>query len=106
MPTTVALASVAFVVGAMCGLNGPAVITAYQQAAPPARIGIAMAMIALSAVGTAPISIAFFSAISLLIGVPATWVLCGVAALAGPFAAVRALRRPAPVESREVAVAV
>lgn len=111
MPTTATLAAVACVVGAMCGLNGPAVITAYQQAAPPERMGVAMATIALSAVGTAPVSIAFFSAVSLLIGVQATWVLCGVAALAGPFAARQALRRPAsvpapvPAERREVVAA-
>lgn len=93
MPSVVALASVALVVGAMCGLNSPAVVTAYQQASPPARMGTAMATLALSAVGTAPVSIAAFSALSFLIGVETTWVLCGLIALAGPFAAMRALRR-------------
>ncbi|WP_432828442.1 MFS transporter [Dactylosporangium sp. CA-092794] len=93
MPSVVSLAAVALLVGAMAGLNGPAVVTAYQQAAPRTSMGAAMATLALSAVGTGPVSIAAFSALSLLIGTPATWVLCGVIALAGPVAAARALRR-------------
>jgi MFS transporter, DHA3 family, macrolide efflux protein len=105
MPSVVALAAVALAVGAMCGLNGPAVVTAYQQAAPRASMGAAMATLALSAVGTAPVSIAAFSALNLLIGLPATWVLCGVIAFAGPFAAARALhRREEPVTARREVV--
>lgn len=96
VPTVTALLVVSFLVGTMCGLNGPAIVTAYQQAAPPARMGAAMSTLALSAVGTGPVSIACFSSLAVVLGVRGSWLVCGVVAFVGPLAAMRALRaRPA-----------
>jgi len=94
MPSVAALAVTGFAVGLMCGLNGPAIVTAYQQAAPRDQLGVAMSMLSLAGVGTGPVSVALFGALALLCGLQATWLLCGLVALVGPVAAILALRRP------------
>ncbi|WIN00186.1 MFS transporter [Actinoplanes oblitus] len=95
-PSLAALVVVSVLVGLMAGLNGPAIVTVYQQASPPARLGTAMSMLTLAGIGTTPVSIALFGALSAVIGLHATWLVCGAVALAAPLAAVRAIRRPAP----------
>ncbi|WP_428965220.1 MFS transporter [Micromonospora fluostatini] len=98
MPSVVALATVGAAVGLMAGLNGPAIVTVYQQASPKARIGTAMSMLTLASIGTTPVSIVVFGALSAVIGITATWLVCGLVALAAPVAAVMALRQPVPTE--------
>ncbi|MCI4066937.1 MFS transporter [Micromonospora sp. R77] len=113
MPSVTALAAVGAGVGLMAGLNGPAIVTVYQQASPRARLGTAMSMLTLASIGTTPVSIVAFGALSAGIGVRATWLVCGVVALAAPLAALVALRQPQPgtepeqpaVESEPPAVA-
>ncbi|MEU6486816.1 MFS transporter [Streptomyces sp. NPDC046887] len=95
MPSTASLTAVAAAVGLLSGLNGPAIVTLYQQAAPENRMGAAMSTLALAGIGTAPISIAVFSSLSLLLGVQTTWLVCGAIAFVSPVAAVLALRHPA-----------
>lgn len=94
LPSATALYVASFAVGLMFGFVGPAVITLYQEAAPQDRMGTVMSLFALSVIGTAPLSIAVFSGLSLLIGVSATWGLCGIVAFGCPLAAAVALRRP------------
>lgn len=96
LPSAVGLGIVACLVGLLSGFNGPAIVTVYQQAAPPDRMGAAMSTLALAGIGTAPVSIALFSSLSLLFGVSATWVLCGLIAFVSPVAAFVALRKPEP----------
>ncbi|MYV70486.1 MFS transporter, partial [Streptomyces sp. SID2131] len=54
VPTAPALAATAGAVGLLSGLNGPALITAYQQAVPEGRMGAAMSTFTLSGIGAAP----------------------------------------------------
>uniref|UniRef100_UPI001D13133A MFS transporter n=1 Tax=Streptomyces otsuchiensis TaxID=2681388 RepID=UPI001D13133A len=96
LPSVLGLSVVACLVGLLSGFNGPAMVTVYQQSAPPDRMGAAMSTLALAGIGTAPVSIALFSSVSLLLGVSATWVLCGLIAFASPVAALLALRHPEP----------
>ncbi|WP_245240705.1 MFS transporter [Streptomyces spiramenti] len=96
LPSALGLGIVACLVGLLSGFNGPAIVTVYQQAAPPDRMGAAMSTLALAGIGTAPVSIALFSSLSLLFGVSATWVLCGLIAFISPVAAFVALRKPEP----------
>ncbi|HET9380945.1 MAG TPA: MFS transporter [Streptomyces sp.] len=98
MPSTLSLTAVAAAVGLLSGLNGPAIVTLYQQAAPEERMGAAMSTLSLAGIGTAPISIAVFSSLSLALGVQTTWLLCGTIAFVSPVAAVLALRHPARAE--------
>ncbi len=92
MPTMMSMAAVAAVVGMASGLNGPSIVTLYQALVPKDRMGAAMATLALAGIGTAPFSMAAFGGVAMLIGVQATWVLCGVLAMAGPVMAARVLR--------------
>lgn len=101
MPTVTSLVAVACVVGTVSGFNGPALMTAYQQAAPPSRMGAAMSTLSLTGIGAGPVSIAVFGSIALGLGVQTTWLLCGIVAAFAPVAAVAALRAP---EQNEVAV--
>jgi len=94
MPSVAALAAVGAAVGLMSGLNGPAIVTVYQQAAPKHRMGTAMSTLTLAGIGTGPTSIALFGALALVLGLHTTWLVCGVVALVGPLAAVLALRHP------------
>ncbi|MEO5877322.1 MAG: MFS transporter [Streptosporangiaceae bacterium] len=94
MPSVISLAAVAFVVGVLSGLNGPTIVTLYQQAAPKMRMGAAMSTLSLAGIATGPASIALFGGLSLVFGLRTTWMLCGLVALLGPFAAVLALRSP------------
>ncbi|MER5778699.1 MFS transporter [Streptomyces sp. NPDC002039] len=98
MPSVVSLTVVAAGVGLLSGLNGPAIVTLYQQSAPEDRMGAAMSTLSLAGIGTAPVSIAVFSSLSLVLGVQSTWLLCGAIAFVSPFAAVMALRQPARAE--------
>ncbi|MGW1468155.1 MFS transporter [Streptomyces sp. NPDC002308] len=88
------LAVTACAAGLFSGLNGPALVTAYQQAVPEGRLGAAMSTFSLSSIGAAPLSLAFFSALSTPLGVTGTWLLCAAVALFSPVAATLALRSP------------
>ncbi|MER7624593.1 MFS transporter [Streptomyces sp. NPDC126503] len=92
VPSPGALAGTAAAVGLLSGLNGPALLTAYQQAVPDGRMGAAMSTFALSGIGAAPLSLALFSPVSLHLGVTGTWLLCAALALVSPLAAAVALR--------------
>lgn len=92
VPSAVVLAATAGAVGLLSGLNGPALVTAYQQAVPEGRMGAAMSTFALSGIGAAPLSLAVFSPVSLYLGVTGTWLLCAGLALLSPVAAAVALR--------------
>ncbi|MEV7671957.1 MFS transporter [Streptomyces sp. NPDC007872] len=92
VPTAPALAATAGAVGLLSGLNGPALITAYQQAVPEGRMGAAMSTFTLSGIGAAPLSLAVFTPVSLHLGVTGTWLLCAGLALLSPIAAALALR--------------
>ncbi|MEU0992019.1 MFS transporter [Streptomyces sp. NPDC005953] len=93
------LTAVAAGVGLLSGLNGPAIVTLYQQATPEGRMGAAMSTLALAGIGAAPLSIALFSSLSLVLGVERTWLLCGAVAAVSPIAALLALRaRPPAVD--------
>ncbi|MFF5287162.1 MFS transporter [Streptomyces sp. 62] len=92
VPSAVVLAGTAGVVGLLSGLNGPALVTAYQQAVPEGRMGAAMSTFALSGIGAAPLSLAVFTPVSLYLGVTGTWLLCAGLALLSPVAASVALR--------------
>ncbi|MFE7513302.1 MFS transporter, partial [Streptomyces sp. NPDC057540] len=100
VPSPVVLAATAGAVGLLSGLNGPALVTAYQQAVPEGRMGAAMSTFTLSGIGAAPLSLAVFSPVSLYLGVTGTWLLCAGLALLSPVAAAVALRAgattPAP----------
>lgn len=93
-PTVFALAVTAYATGVASGFNGPAIVSLYQAAAPPERMGAAMATLALAGIGTTPFSVALFGSLALAVGVQTTWLVCGVLAFAGPVAAVLALRSP------------
>lgn len=102
MPTMMTMAAVAAVVGMASGLNGPSIVTLYQALVPKDRMGAAMATLALAGIGTAPFSVAAFGAVAMLVGTQATWIICGVLAMAGPVMAAVVLRRisrPAPTET-------
>lgn len=94
VPSPSVLAVTACVVGLFSGLNGPALVTAYQQAVPEGRLGAAMSTFSLSSIGAAPLSLAVFSSISAPLGVTGTWLLCAAVALFSPVAATLALRSP------------
>jgi len=97
-PSVLTLAATGFAVGLMCGLNGPAIVTTYQQAAQAAsreKLGASMSMLSLAGIGAAPVSVALFGALTLALGLQTTWLLCGLVALIGPVAAALALRHPA-----------
>ncbi|ARF71244.1 MFS transporter [Kitasatospora albolonga] len=94
MPSPGTLAGVACAVGVFSGLNGPALVTAYQQAVPEGRMGAAMSVLSLATIGAAPLSLALFSAVSLYLGVTGTWLLCAAIAFLSPLAAAMALRTP------------
>lgn len=98
MPTVLSLTLVTAGVGLLSGLNGPAIVTVYQQSAPDSRMGAAMSTLSLSGIGTGPISIAVFSSLSLGLGVQTTWLICGAIAFGSPLAAVMALRQPVQLE--------
>ncbi|GAA1504930.1 hypothetical protein GCM10009730_05090 [Streptomyces albidochromogenes] len=93
MASPLSLTAVAAAVGLLSGLNGPAIVTLYQQAAPRDRMGAAMSTLSLAGIGTAPLSIALFSSLSLVLGVQRTWLLCGAIAAVSPIAAFLALRQ-------------
>lgn len=95
VPSPTVLAGVACAVGLFSGLNGPALVTAYQQAVPEGRMGAAMSVLTLSTIGAAPLSLALFSTVSLHLGVTRTWLLCAALAFLSPVAATLALRAPA-----------
>ncbi|MFC5076105.1 MFS transporter [Kitasatospora cinereorecta] len=103
MPSPLTLAGVACAVGLFSGLNGPALVTAYQQAVPEGRMGAAMSILSLATIGAAPVSLALFSAVSLALfsavslhlGVTGTWLLCAALAFLSPLAAAVGLRAPA-----------
>lgn len=95
VPSLPAMAAVAAFLGVCSGQNGPAVLTLYQRAAPVDRLGTAMSMLALSAIGSAPLAYAVFGAISAVAGTTTTWIACGVLAAVTPLAGLRALRSPA-----------
>lgn len=99
MPSVLSLTAVAAGVGLLSGLNGPAIVTVYQQAAPASRMGAAMSTLSLSGIGTAPISIAIFSSLAIGLGVQTTWLICGAIAFGSPLAAMVALRHPIPTEA-------
>ncbi|MEV7725048.1 MFS transporter [Streptomyces sp. NPDC087917] len=104
MPSVTSLTVVAAGVGLLSGLNGPAIVTLYQQSAPEDRMGAAMSTLSLAGIGTAPLSIAVFSSLSLVLGIQTTWLLCGAIAFVSPVAAVMALRQPERVDAVEPAV--
>ncbi|MGW8354635.1 MFS transporter [Streptomyces wedmorensis] len=92
VPSPGLLAGAAAAVGLLSGLNGPALVTAYQQAVPEGQMGAAMSTFALSGIGAAPLSLAVFTPVSLHLGVTGTWLLCAGLALVSPIAAGFALR--------------
>lgn len=94
VPSPAVLAAAACTVGLFSGLNGPALVTAYQQAVPDNRLGAAMSAFTLSSIGAAPLSLAVFSSLSVPLGVTGTWLLCAGVALLSPLAAALALRAP------------
>jgi len=94
VPSPAVLAVTACAVGLFSGLNGPALVTAYQQAVPEGRLGAAMSTFSLSSIGAAPLSLAVFSSLSAPLGVTGTWLLCACVALFSPVAASLALRAP------------
>ncbi|MHC0433721.1 MFS transporter [Streptomyces sp. O3] len=94
LPSVVGLCAVAAAVGVLSGFNGPAMVTVYQQSAPRDRMGAAMSTLSLAGIGTGPASIALFSSVSLLLGVSATWLLCGLVACISPVSALLSLRHP------------
>lgn len=94
MPSVLTIAVTGAAVGLMTGLNGPAIVTVYQQAAPEGRMGSALATLTLASIGVGPVSIALFGGLSLVIGLKLTWLVCGTVALVAPFAAMLALRHP------------
>ncbi|MCI3222566.1 MFS transporter [Streptomyces sp. NP-1717] len=104
MPSVLTIAVTGAAVGLMTGLNGPAIVTVYQQAAPKDRMGSALATLTLASIGVGPISIALFGGLSLAIGLKLTWLVCGTVALVGPVAALLALRHPVrePAEEEPV----
>ncbi|KQX54479.1 MULTISPECIES: MFS transporter [unclassified Streptomyces] len=106
MPSVATLAAVAAGVGLLSGLNGPAIVTVYQQASPEGHMGAAMSTLALAGIGTAPVSIALFSTVSLGLGVQQTWLLCGAVAVLSPVFALFALRAPASADVPAAAVPV
>ncbi|WLQ37196.1 MFS transporter [Streptomyces castrisilvae] len=99
VPTPGILAVTACVVGLFSGFNGPALVTAYQQAVPEGRLGAAMSTFSLSSIGAAPLSLAVFSSVSAALGVTGTWLLCAAIALFSPVAAALALRSPVTRET-------
>ncbi|MDX3854838.1 MFS transporter [Streptomyces sp. AK02-01A] len=103
MPSVIAIAVTGCAVGIMAGLNGPAIVTVYQQAAPKAKMGAAMSTLTLASIGTGPISIALFGSLSLTIGLRTTWMVCGAVALIAPLAALAALRHPVAKQDDETA---
>ncbi|MFJ3089803.1 MFS transporter [Streptomyces sp. NPDC086838] len=94
VPSPAVLAVTACAVGLFSGLNGPALVTAYQQAVPEGKLGAAMSTFSLSSIGAAPLSLAVFSSLSAPLGVTGTWLLCASVALFSPVAATLALRAP------------
>ncbi|MFC8533048.1 MFS transporter [Streptomyces sp. NPDC057249] len=94
VPSPAVLAVTACAVGLFSGLNGPALVTAYQQAVPEGKVGAAMSTFSLSSIGAAPLSLAVFSSLSAPLGVTGTWLLCACVALFSPIAATLALRAP------------
>ncbi|PZT77554.1 MULTISPECIES: MFS transporter [unclassified Streptomyces] len=94
MPSPPVLAVTAGAVGLCSGMNGPALVTAYQQAVPEGKLGAAMSTFSLSSIGAAPLSLAVFSSLSAPLGVTGTWLLCAGVALFSPVAATLALRAP------------
>lgn len=94
MPSVLTIAVTGAAVGLMTGLNGPAIVTVYQQAAPKDRMGSALATLTLASIGVGPISIALFGGLSLAIGLKLTWLVCGTVGLVAPVAALLALRHP------------
>lgn len=103
MPSVPALAAVACCVGVMSGFNGPTIVTLYQQAAPPNRMGAAMSTLSLAGIATGPASIALFGSLALFLGLRTTWLLCGLVALTAPLSAVLALRSPAGTDQAATA---
>ncbi|MCG7524266.1 MFS transporter [Streptomyces sp. OfavH-34-F] len=95
VPSPPVLAAVAGAVGLCSGMNGPALVTAYQQAVPEGKLGAAMSTFSLSSIGAAPLSLAVFSSLSAALGVTGTWLVCACLALCSPVAATLALRAPA-----------
>lgn len=94
VPSPPVLAAVAGAVGLCSGMNGPALVTAYQQAVPEGKLGAAMSTFSLSSIGAAPLSLAVFSSLSAALGVTGTWLVCACLALFSPVAATLALRAP------------
>ncbi|MFF0504112.1 MFS transporter [Streptomyces fimicarius] len=93
-PSPAVLAVTACAAGVFSGLNGPALVTAYQQAVPEGKLGAAMSTFSLSSIGAAPLSLAVFSSLSAPLGVTGTWLLCACVALFSPIAATLSLRAP------------
>ncbi|RZU53354.1 putative MFS family arabinose efflux permease [Krasilnikovia cinnamomea] len=93
-PTLPLMAAVAAALGFCSGQNGPAAVTLYQQAAPPDRLGAAMALVALSGIGCAPLAYAAIGALASLTSPTVAWTASALVAVGGPVAAARALRIP------------
>ena len=97
-PSVPGLVALGAAVGVTSGLNGPATVTVFQRSAPKAKMGAAMSMLTLASIGCVPFSIAVFGALAGLIGLQATWVVCGALAFIAPVAAFIALRCPVFLE--------
>ena len=69
-------------------------MTVFQRSAPKAKMGAAMSMLTLASIGCVPFSIAVFGGLAGLIGLQATWVVCGALAFIAPVSAAIALRCP------------
>jgi MFS transporter, DHA3 family, macrolide efflux protein len=98
IPSAAGLAAAGAAVGLMSGLNGPATVTVYQRSAPKNKMGAAMSMLTLAGIGTVPFSIAVFGGLAALIGLQATWVVCGALAFSAPIAAAIGLRCPVSLD--------
>ncbi|MEU3557967.1 MFS transporter [Streptomyces fragilis] len=100
VPSPAVLAGTACAVGLCSGLNGPALVTAYQQAVPQGRMGVAMSTFTLSGIGAAPLSLALFSTVSTQLGPTRTWLVCAGLVALSPIAVVLAFRSAeAPAEA-------
>jgi MFS family permease len=92
VPSLPEMAGLAIVLGVFSGLNAPAAVTLYQQAAPPDQLGVAMSMLALSGIGCAPIAYVLCGAMASISTPTVAWLCSGLVAFGGPIAGARALR--------------
>ena len=94
MPSLLWMAVFAVGLGVSSGLNAPAAITLFQQAAPPDRMGAAMAMVSLADIGCAPVAYAAVGALASLTSPFLAWMASALIAFGGPLFALGALRVP------------